>query len=95
MPHNPLGPLCTAAAVHLAAAVPNVSWLEIRESPTEHVDRYDKAVYPVQPVADGPNILVPDAPGLGVEVDESLLRPPSDSTREFSLRRRDGSVTNW
>ena len=95
MPHNPFGPLCTAASVHLAAAVPNMSWLEIRESPTEHVDRYDKAVYPVQPVAEGANIVVPDAPGLGVEVDESLLRPPSDSTREFSLRRNDGSVTNY
>ena len=46
-------------------------------------------------VADGANIVVPDAPGLGVEVDESLLRPPSDSTREFSLRRNDGSITNW
>ncbi len=25
MPHNPLGPICTAAAVHLAAAIPNYS----------------------------------------------------------------------
>jgi galactonate dehydratase len=23
MPHNPLGPVCTAATLHLAAAVPN------------------------------------------------------------------------
>ena len=95
MPHNPLGPLCTAATVHLAAAIPNLSWLEIRESPTEHAGRYDMAVYPVQLVADGPNIPVPEAPGLGVEVDESLLKPPSDSTRKLYLRRRDGSITNW
>ncbi len=32
MPHNPLGPICTAATVHLAAAVPNFAWLECRES---------------------------------------------------------------
>jgi galactonate dehydratase len=95
MPHNPLGPLCTAATVHLAAAIPNHSWLEIRESPTEHAGRNDREVYPLQPVADGPNIRVPDAPGLGVEVNESLLKPPSDSTRRMCLRRRDGSVTNW
>ena len=95
MRHNPLGPLCTAATVHLAAAIPNMAWLEIRESPTEHAGRYDTAVYPVQPVAEGPNILVPEAPGLGVEVDESLLKPPSDSTRKLYLRRRDGSITNW
>ena len=30
MPHNPLGPISTAANVHLAAAVPNYSWLEDR-----------------------------------------------------------------
>ena len=30
MPHNPLGPVCTAASVHLAAAVPNFAWLETR-----------------------------------------------------------------
>ena len=29
MPHNPLGPVCTAASVHLAAAVPNFAWARI------------------------------------------------------------------
>ncbi len=33
MPHNPLGPICTAATLHFAAAVPNFSWLETRASP--------------------------------------------------------------
>ncbi|HLN12778.1 MAG TPA: mandelate racemase/muconate lactonizing enzyme family protein, partial [bacterium] len=33
MPHNPLGPVCTAATVHLAAAIPNFAWLECRETP--------------------------------------------------------------
>ncbi|GAL81993.1 galactonate dehydratase [Algibacter lectus] len=28
MPHNPLGPICTAATLHVAAASPNFSWLE-------------------------------------------------------------------
>ena len=28
MPHNPLGPICTAACVHLGAAVPNFAWME-------------------------------------------------------------------
>ena len=35
MPHNPLGPVCTAATVHFAAAVPNFAWLETRSAPTE------------------------------------------------------------
>ena len=35
MPHNPLGPICTAASVHMAAAVTNFAWLECRASPVE------------------------------------------------------------
>jgi hypothetical protein len=27
-PHNPLGPVCTAASIHFAAVVPNFAWLE-------------------------------------------------------------------
>ena len=30
MPHNPLGPISTAANLHFAAAVPNYAWLEER-----------------------------------------------------------------
>ena len=33
MPHNPLGPICTAATLHLAAAVPNFAWLEVMIPP--------------------------------------------------------------
>ncbi|WP_427857062.1 enolase C-terminal domain-like protein [Devosia litorisediminis] len=32
MPHNPLGPVCTAASVHMGAVVPNFSWLECRQA---------------------------------------------------------------
>ncbi|MBC7236955.1 MAG: mandelate racemase/muconate lactonizing enzyme family protein, partial [Chloroflexi bacterium] len=48
MPHNPLGPVCTAASVHLAAAVPNFAWLEIwvrREGERRPADN----LFPVQP----------------------------------------------
>ena len=45
MPHNPLGPICTAATVHLAAAVPNFSWMEIRESPTESTGFYNPVLF--------------------------------------------------
>jgi galactonate dehydratase len=44
MPRNPLGPICTAATVHLAAAVPNVAWMEFRSSPTEHLRRRDGSI---------------------------------------------------
>ena len=46
MPHNPLGPICTAASVHLAAAVPNFSWLEHRVTPTEKGRFLDDELFP-------------------------------------------------
>jgi galactonate dehydratase len=96
MPHNPLGVLCTAATIHLAAAVPNFAWLEIRESPTEHSGKYDSSLFPVQPRPEGSRFPVPDTPGIGVEVNEELaLERPLESRKPGPLlRRRDGSLTN-
>ena len=74
MPHNPLGPICTAATGHLCTAVrehgvdgdPPVARPRTSASTT-------RELFPVQPVIDGPRLIVTDAPGLGVEVDESKL----------------------
>lgn len=97
MPHNPLGPICTAATVHFAAAVSNFSWLETRSSPAEtHLGFDNSEFFPVQPRLERACYPVSDAPGLGVEVNEELVRK-----QEFKfwqaplLSRRDGSVTNW
>lgn len=97
MPHNPLGPICTAASVHFAAAIPNFSWLETRSSPAERHLGFDNTdFFPVQPQLDGAVYHVSDRPGLGVEVNEDLI-----AQQDFQfwnaplLRRRDGSVTNW
>ena len=96
MPHNPLGPICTAATVHLAAAVPNFAWLEIRVSPTEKSGHYDEDLFPVQHKLEGAAIPVPDGPGLGVEVNEELVMSQTFKFAEPPhLRRRDGSHTNW
>ncbi len=95
MPHNPLGPICSAATAHLAAAVPNFAWMEIRQSPTEQLGFYDERLFPVQPVQQGPRLLVPTVPGLGVEFDEKAAEHPEFQPRAGRLlRRRDGSVTN-
>lgn len=96
MPHNPLGPVCTAATAHLAAAVPNLSWVETRQSPVEALGFHDRELFPVQVELDGAVQIVPDGPGLGVEVDEELVRRRVASPVESPhLRRPDGSVTNW
>ncbi len=96
MPHNPLGPICTAATIHLGAAVPNFAWQEVRVSPTEQGQFADPDLFPVGPVQDGPRLLVPDAPGLGIEVNEEAVAKQSFKFWEAPhLRRHDGSYTNW
>ncbi len=72
MPHNPLGPICTAATIHFSAASPISPGSRPAPSPAElyarHVDSADLSrrcrrwTAPSYPVTDGP--------GLGVEVNE-------------------------
>lgn len=96
MPHNPLGPVCTAATVHLAAAVPNFAWLEVRISPTEAKDYPSADIFPVQHKLEGTGFPVPETPGLGIEVNEDyLISQPFKPWEAPHLHRRDGSYTNW
>lgn len=102
MPHNPLGPICTAATIHLAAAVPNFAWLEVRTTQTENLyygqDGVNEAdlLFPVQPRLEGTSFPVPEAPGLGIEFDEKLAQSQTWKFWEAPhWKRRDGSVTNW
>lgn len=96
MPHNPLGPICTAASVHMSAAVPNFSWQETRQSSVETLGFHDPELFPLQTKMEGSVYIVPDAPGLGVEVNEKAIRECSPTHMEAPhLVRRDGSVTNW
>ena len=96
VPHNPLGPVCTAASVQLGAAVPNFAWLEARVSPTEKLAEWSEEVFPVQPRLEGSSYPAGRAPGLGVEVNEEYLRAQEFRAWEAPhLHRRDGSYTNW
>ena len=103
MPHNPVGPLCTAASVHFLAAIPNCAWLEVRTPPRGPggEDNSDatperRAIYPKQVEIDGTWYPLPTEPGLGIAVDEEVaasqaLRPWNSTL----LHRRDGSYTNF
>lgn len=96
MPHNPLGPICTAASIHLAAACPNFAWLEEINTPAEQAGTNDPMFYPVQPKLVGNRYEVPTAPGLGVEFNEDLAQQSEFVPIEVPhLRRKDGSFTNW
>ncbi|TIQ38053.1 MAG: mandelate racemase/muconate lactonizing enzyme family protein [Mesorhizobium sp.] len=95
MPHNPLGPVCTAATMHLGAAVSNFAWLETR-APERELGFDNSEFFPVQPRLDGTDYPVSDLPGLGVEINEAAIQAQSFRFWEAPhLKRRDGSVTNW
>ncbi len=89
--HNPLGPVSTAACVHLNLACPNVGVMEQPDVPGMCPE-----VFPRQMEWKDGYLLPPTAPGLGVDfdVDEALKRPfrPWEPPQ---TRRLDGSVTNW
>jgi galactonate dehydratase len=96
MPHNPLGPICTAATIHLAAAVPNFSWLEVRVSPRGETYNFDDDLFPISPRLEGTHFPVPNTPGLGIEFNEELaLKQPFQFWEPPHLHKRDGSYTNW
>jgi galactonate dehydratase len=97
MPHNPLGPICTAATIHFSAAVPNFCWAETQTGGANAYSGDTSApLFAVQPHLEGAVYRVGNTPGLGIEVDEAAL-----TNNEFRfweaphLTRNDGSVTNW
>ena len=69
IPHNPLGPISTAACLHLDAVIPN---FEIQEYPMANgVCRLDQEMKVPFKVESG-YIQVPDGPGLGIELIDNI-----------------------
>jgi galactonate dehydratase len=90
-PHNPQGPLSTAAAAHLAMAIPNFLILEyVRQEPYR-----DQAMRESWVVEDG-HLLVPDRPGLGVDLNEAVIlaNPYRGRTGKSRAFAADGSVVD-
>ncbi|WDR06483.1 mandelate racemase/muconate lactonizing enzyme family protein [Devosia rhodophyticola] len=97
MPHNPLGPVCTAATIHFSAAVPNFAWLETRVSTN---DLYGSSevddIFVRQPKLNGVHYDVDPTPGIGIEINEDAVKEQNFQYWQAPmLKRRDGSVTNW
>jgi galactonate dehydratase len=82
-PHNPGGPICTMAAVHLAAAIPNFFILEQME-PQRAVR--DQASIPPITYTDG-HFIVPQTPGLGIEPDIEMLKAHAFQPQPRNERR--------
>ena len=92
-PHNPLGPVSTAACLHLCLASSLVGVQELPRAPMASL----AAEFPVQVPFEAGYLLPPRAPGLGIEFNEAALT--NASTQDYApptgYRRDDGSYTNW
>lgn len=93
-PHNPLGPIASAAALHFAVSTPN---FVIQEEMSGAVPWYDEVVQgPVRRV-DGA-WQVPHAPGLGVEVNEKVAAAHPFEPEVYHTRHAvmpDGTIVDW
>jgi galactonate dehydratase len=85
-PHNVGGPISTAAALQLAACTPN---FKIQEHFNDFSEAYVKQAAPGNPeVVDG-HFAVPEAPGLGVTLDEDVVRAHPMREIHFDLFAED------
>ena len=92
-PHNPLGPVSTAACLHLCLASSLVGVQELPRAPMSSL----ADEFPVQVPFEAGYLLPPRAPGLGIEFNEAALANASaqDYAPPTGYRRDDGSYTNW
>ncbi|HYZ61608.1 MAG TPA: galactonate dehydratase [Acetobacteraceae bacterium] len=93
-PHNPLGPLAGVAALHFDVATPN---FVIQEEMVGAVPWYGEVLQGPIRMVDG-SWQVPEAPGLGVEIDERVAaaHPFAPETHEASEAvLEDGTIVDW
>ena len=69
-PHNPSGPVSTAASVQVCAGMKNVNYLELQYG---EVDWRSELLVPPERFING-TIQVPDRPGFGVDLNEAIIR---------------------
>ena len=87
--HNYLGPVLTAASVQLDTCIPNFVVQEYAMSD----EAPHNAIYKTVLHREGGYMPVPDAPGIGVELDDDLLAQNPFEERDLTIKLRvDGSV---
>jgi galactonate dehydratase len=93
-PHNPLGPIAGAAALHFAVSTPNHV---IQEEMVGAAPWYFDVVRGPIRMVDG-CWQVPQAPGLGVEVDEAVCAAhpfAAEVMHTVNAVLDDGTIVNW
>jgi mannonate dehydratase len=86
-----LSPVCMAAALHFDISIPNFGVQEYMRH-TEETD----AVFPHGYTFDNGYLMVPEAPGLGVDIDEDLAAKYPYQRAYLPVNRlQDGTLFNW
>jgi galactonate dehydratase len=92
LPHNPLGPVCTAASLHLNLAVNNAGPQEVIFHPNQTLPDVFECAFELT----GARLNVPQAPGLGVRFNrEAAQRYPHIDTEPPHFFMEDGTYTNY
>ncbi len=93
-PHNPLGPIAGAAALHFAVSTPN---FVVQEEMSGVVPWYGEVVRGPIKLVDG-CWQIPEKPGLGVEVDEAVALQHPYVQEPFATAAAvidDGTLVDW
>ena len=72
-PHNPSGPVSTAASVQVCAGMKNVNYLELQYG---EVGWRSDSLVPAERFING-TIQVPERPGFGIDLNEAVIRARS------------------
>ena len=99
-PHSPLGPINLAASLQIDAVTPNV-FIQEQSLGIHYNQGNDLLDYLVNKEVfkykDG-YAEIPDLPGLGIEIDEELVRAESNKSHNWKnpvWRNQDGTVAEW
>jgi galactonate dehydratase len=93
-PHNPQGPVSTAASLQLGFATPSYVICESVHADVPWRDDVVRSSFAIEPV--GRLVRPSDAPGLGIEIDEAeVARHPFEQETPMRSFHADGSVADW
>ncbi len=92
VPHNPLSPVSTAACLQLAACIPNFA---LQEYPLGEDKPPKSEIVTLAPRLEAGFLIIPDAPGIGIELAEGAQEKHPYRPRGLSTRLHvDGSVVD-
>jgi galactonate dehydratase len=100
-PHCPIGPLALAACLHVAAATPNFVIQEMSLGIHYNRPSQDLSTLVTNPemfAIESGSVAVPEAPGLGVEIDEAAVREMAREPHRWrnpAWRGPHGDLREW